>query len=113
AVDLAYSYKFPLGHYIEKAWWPKGKALSLDVPAGDLEGVQRVVNVPKKDNLVIESVQILVSVESEYVGDVQFELTSPSGTKSIVWHAANGFANNGNLEDMVMQTNAFYGEKSS
>jgi subtilisin-like proprotein convertase family protein len=44
----------------------------------------------------------------------QIELTSPSGTKSILMHAANGFSTNGVLQTSIPGTrflsNAFYGE---
>ena len=44
----------------------------------------------------------------------QIELSSPSGTKSIVMHAANGFSNSGVLQTSLPGTrflsNAFYGE---
>jgi len=39
----------------------------------------------------------------------QIELTSPSGTKSILLHAANGFTNTG-LANSRFESNAFYGE---
>lgn len=113
AVDMALRYHSELGQYLEKPWWPQAKGLAIDLPIGDLNGVTRVVNIPNTQNLVIESVQVKVSVKSEYVGDVAIELVSPSGTKSIVWHAGNGFASNGDLADMVIQTNAFYGENSA
>jgi subtilisin-like proprotein convertase family protein len=44
----------------------------------------------------------------------QIELTSPSGTKSILMHAANGFSSNGVLQTSIpgsrFLSNAFYGE---
>jgi subtilisin family serine protease len=114
AVDMALSYDSPLGHlYIERAWWPKSKALNLDIPSDSYFGVTQILNIPNTQNLTIESVQILTSIESEYVGDIALEVTSPSGTKNIVWHAGNGFASNTNLTDMIMQSNAFYGEQSA
>lgn len=39
----------------------------------------------------------------------QVELTSPSGTKSILMHAANGFANSSVVNSRIL-SNAFYGE---
>jgi subtilisin family serine protease len=39
----------------------------------------------------------------------QIELTSPSGTKSILMHAANGFANT-QVNNSRFESNAFYGE---
>lgn len=113
AVDLALSYNFPLGKYIERTWWPKGKSLNIDIPKGDYNGISRIIHIPSDQNLTIDSIQLLISLDSEYLGDTAIELTSPSGTKSIVWHAGNGFAANGNLKDMIIQTNAFYGENSS
>jgi len=40
----------------------------------------------------------------------QIELTSPSGTKSILLHAANGFTNS-QVPDTRFESNAFYGEQ--
>ena len=40
-------------------------------------------------------------------------MVSPSGTKSIIWNVANAFSKNGNIVDMQIQSNAFYGENSS
>jgi len=112
AVDMAVDYDYPLGTYVEKPWWPKGKKLNRDVPVGDSNGVAQIVTVSAHDNLVVESMQVKLSLESTYLGDLAVEVTSPSGTKSIIWHAANGFSNNGNLSDMKMLSNAFYGEDS-
>jgi subtilisin-like proprotein convertase family protein len=39
----------------------------------------------------------------------QIELSSPSGTKSILLHAANGFTNE-SLVNSRFESNAFYGE---
>ena len=39
----------------------------------------------------------------------QIELTSPSGTKSILMHAANGFTN-AQVNNTRFESNAFYGE---
>jgi subtilisin-like proprotein convertase family protein len=48
----------------------------------------------------------------------QFELTSPSGTKSILLHAANGYSTNGttyqnSISDARILSNAFYGEPAA
>ncbi len=112
AVDLAVDFESPLGRYIEKPWWPKGKALNKNVPAGEYAGVTRTVTVAAGDNLVVESLQLKVSLASGYVGDAAIEVTSPSGTRNIVWHAGNGFSNHDDLSDMLMLSNAFYGEES-
>ena len=48
----------------------------------------------------------------------QFEITSPSGTKSIILHAANGYSSDGvtyqnSVNNARIMTNAFYGEIAS
>jgi len=48
----------------------------------------------------------------------QFELTSPSGTKSILLHAANGYSTNSvtyqnSISDGRILSNAFYGEPAA
>ena len=114
AVKLAKNYDVNLGKYIDQNWFPKYySAANIPVKPGDVDGLDVSVSIPKSDSLVIESVQIRVSLESRFVGDVALELTSPSGTKSIIWNAGNAFSSNGNLVDMPLQTNAFYGESST
>lgn len=108
----AYWEQDDLGQYIETDWFPEYNAAKLDVPKGDPNGITQNVSVMKKDDLVVESVQVQVSVDSTAIGDVGFELTSPSGTKSIIWNVGNGFSD-GNLKEQVIQSNAFYGENSA
>jgi subtilisin-like proprotein convertase family protein len=48
----------------------------------------------------------------------QFEITSPSGTKSIILHAANGYSSDGvnyqtSINTARLMTNAFYGEPAA
>ncbi|HQS59219.1 MAG: hypothetical protein B7Y56_07315 [Gallionellales bacterium 35-53-114] len=63
----------------------------------------------------VETVQIKVTTSntsSGFTGDLGIELTSPSGTKSILKNIKDGF-NNTNLAGMVLASNAFYGETST
>lgn len=114
AVQLAKNYNVNLGKYTEMPWHPaNGYAASLAVPAGTKGFVYNIRPVNKPENVKIESVRAEVSIESDYVGDVGIELTSPSGTKSIIWHVGNAFAGNGDLVKMPIQSNAFYGENSA
>ena len=113
AVALAKNYNINLGEYIEKDWIPKIPSdFSQPVQAGDINGYESKLTVFNYNSLKIENIQIKVSLESKFIGDVALELTSPSGTKSIVWHAANAFSSNGNLVGMQIQSNAFFGEDS-
>ncbi|WGL61247.1 S8 family serine peptidase [Pigmentibacter sp. JX0631] len=114
AVKLAKYYNVNLGNYVELPWHPaRGFATSISVPVGAKGIVYNIPTVSKPNNMKIESVRAEVSIDSDYIGDVGIELTSPSGTKSIIWHVGNAFAGNGNLVKMPIQSNAFYGENSS
>lgn len=74
------------------------------------------------DSLTIEHVQIKLNVSHGRPGDLGVELTSPSGTKSILFNINNSFlipddsggspAWVADLTDFVMASNAFYGENS-
>jgi subtilisin family serine protease len=114
AVKLAKNYDIKLGEYTEMRWYPlRGHAASMPVSAGATGLVYKINPIPKSSNVKIESVRAEVSVDSDFIGDVALELTSPSGTKSIIWNTGNAFSENGNLVNMPIQSNAFYGENSS
>ena len=58
----------------------------------------------------VEAVQIRVTINHTFTGDLAIELTSPLGMKSILFTTRNGFGGNVNLSAMVLLSNAFYGE---
>ncbi len=74
------------------------------------------------ESLYIESVQVKLNITHGRPGDLGIELTSPRGTKSILLNINNSFQvaldDNGSpewvadLTDMVLSSNAFYGENS-
>lgn len=114
AVKLAKNYNVNLGTYTENNWYPlRGYATNLAVAPGATGLIYKIPSIPKAANLKIESLRAEVSVDSDYIGDVGLELTSPSGTKSIIWNIGNAFSSNGNLVNMPIQSNAFYGENSA
>ena len=53
-----------------------------------------------------------VSTSSGWEGDIGVELTSPSGTKSILKNIKDGLTGSG-MTGMVLASNAFYGEPSN
>lgn len=66
----------------------------------------------------VEHVLLFTNLSSTSLMCNQFELTSPSGTKSILIHAANGYSSDGvNYQTSVnsarLLSNAFYGESSA
>lgn len=90
------------------------------IPDGSATGRSSTFNM--SDSLTIEAVQIKVNITHGRPGDLAIELTSPSGTKSIMLNAFNSFlipydiSNNpvwvADLSDFVLLSNAFYGENS-
>jgi hypothetical protein len=114
AVSLAKNYDVNLGNYIELPWHPvNGYIDPIDVQPGSLGYTHQFEQILEDNNLKIESVRVEVTVESDFIGDVGFELTSPSGTKSIIWNIGNAFSFSENLLNMPLQSNAFYGESNA
>jgi subtilisin-like proprotein convertase family protein/subtilisin family serine protease len=62
-------------------------------------------------DLLIESVQVRLSISHENIGNLGVELVSPAGTRSILKAVKDGSRIAG-MDDMVFLSNAFYGEKS-
>lgn len=52
------------------------------LPDGNPAGLSRTVQVPH--DLRLESVELVLNVQTEYVGDLRIALTSPSGTTSVL-----------------------------
>jgi len=79
------------------------------VPALTLQGYPVTYQVAEPFNTV-EYVTVFVNIDQTPIaGCNQIELTSPSGTKSILLHGANGFQNIA-LPNVRFLSNAFYGE---
>ncbi|MCC6675978.1 MAG: S8 family serine peptidase [Phycisphaerales bacterium] len=56
--------------------------VAMTIPDNQPAGITRSVSVP--DDLVIESVELVLNVTHAYVGDLRIVLTGPSGTQSIL-----------------------------
>jgi subtilisin family serine protease len=115
AVTMAKSYvSGSLGTFANTGWVNSG-VLNLAVPDNSTAGVSTALTVPAVGvNGKVETVQIKVttSATAGWTGDLGIELTSPSGTKSILKNIQDGFSSN-NLAGMVLASNAFYGESSA
>ena len=115
AVSMAKSYGVNLGQFkqtidsLNKNWIYDSGIIAGNIPNNSAIGLEHIINV--KHNYKIEATQIKVTIDHGYIGNIGIELTSPSGTKSII---ANINSNNAsvNLDDAVFLTNAFYGEQS-
>ncbi|MCY4094813.1 MAG: S8 family serine peptidase [Gammaproteobacteria bacterium] len=87
------------------------------IPDGHAEGVVASITLDTDElpqDTTIESVELVVSLTHPWAADVQIELTSPSGTISIVSPAFNvelrRYVQSGML---YLGSNAFYGENAS
>ncbi len=90
------------------------------IPDGHVNGRSNYFYM--NDDLSIEAVQIKINILHGRPGDLAIELTSPGGTKSILLNAFNSFmlpydssdspAWIPDLDEMVLLSNAFYGENS-
>lgn len=117
AVTMAEGYASTLGSLVETnsnfddADYFSGN-VNLSIPDQDKDGVENTMNIT--DNLTIEAVQILVDIDHTASGELGVEITSPAGTKSILLNINNSLLIEGdeNLSDMVLLSNAFYGESS-
>ena len=85
---------------------------NVAIPDASLAGAQSTTVV--EENLTIEAVQLKLNVDHERLRDIAVELTSPSGTRSVVLSARTGFLNgtDGGFTNSIMLSHHFYGEQS-
>ena len=84
-------------------------ASSVSIPDQDFIGATDTILI--SDSLTIESVEILVNITHPHVNDLGIFLISPSETESLLLNFNNWFGGDDDL-DMVLSTQAFYGENS-
>ncbi len=109
AVNMAKNYVSVLGTYLSTGYKYDSGAINVAVPAASATGITRTLTVT--ENWSIESVQVRVSI-SRCLGNVGVELTSPSGTKSILLNINSGLLDTA-ATNQVLLSNAFYGERSA
>lgn len=109
AVEMAANYGSALPALQETNWAHARSGLNLNIPDSNATGVSD--SMPVSNSLTIEAVQIKITLDHTYAGDLGVELTSPSGMKSIVMHINSNILET-NLSDALLLSNAFYGENS-
>lgn len=85
--------------------------INLSIPDNSAVGSTSTISVDKH-NLVIEHVQIKINITHTYSSDLGIEITSPSGTTSKLLNINSGLVG-GNLTNLTLGSNAFYGERTS
>ncbi len=111
AVNMARTYTLgQLGTLANTSFIASG-ALGLAIPDDSTVGATNALNVPNTPGVqTIEAVQIRVSATHTFTGDLGIELISPKGTRSVLKNIRDGFGGSANLSNMVLLSNAFYGE---
>jgi subtilisin family serine protease len=82
------------------------------IPDNSAAGVSDSMTVSQGSITNVESVQVKIYATHGYsIGELGFELTSPSGTKSIIMNINNSFLlDTDGVLNMVFTSHAFYGE---
>ena len=93
----------------ETNWYHAKTDLNLAIPDSDANGVTDTINV--NNDLIIEAVQVKITLDHTYSGDIGIELTSPSGMKSTLMNINSNILET-NLTDALLLSNAFYGENA-
>ncbi|MFT5102089.1 MAG: subtilisin-like proprotein convertase family protein [Planctomycetaceae bacterium] len=97
------------GTFTETAYASSG-TINLAIP--DISTVGAVSTITDSNGLVIEAIKLRVVASHPWSGDLGVELTSPSGTRSVLFTIRNGFGRSDDL-DFELLSNAFYGENSA
>ncbi len=112
AVTAARSYAYgSLGTFTDSGWVTSNANLAIAIPDEQPTGATHGLSVPAA--IVVEAVQVNVMVTHTYWGDLAFELTSPSGTRSVMFNAKNGFDALNGQGVLHLSSNAFYGESAN
>ena len=98
-----------LGEFANTGWIPFETG-HTDIPDNEGAGITDNLSVDVGAAVDIEAVQIRISAEHPTPWDLGIELTSPSGTTSILSHVFNGSLSRANRLNWRLLSNAFYGE---
>jgi subtilisin-like proprotein convertase family protein len=85
-------------------------AVNEAAPDNDASGIERTVFIP--DNVRIESVELVMNVQTTMIGDLEISITSPDGTRSLLARQrTNDFQDN--LVGTVFTSMRHWGERSA
>lgn len=110
AAKAAIAAPYALGTFTETNWANANTGLTTAIPDNSATGATSSLVVSTA--LTVEAVQIKVSVTHSDISELALELTSPSGTKSILVPARNALTGVSNFVSDIFLSNAFYQETS-
>lgn len=99
-----------LGTFTETNWAHSNTGLNVAIPDFSATGASSTINVAT--NLTVEAVQVRVQATHADIAELAIELTSPSGTKSILVNGRNSLTGIANYTTETFLTNAFYQEST-
>ncbi|MNK11947.1 Microbial serine proteinase precursor [compost metagenome] len=111
AVAMARSYSSSFGTFTDTGWANNLSGLSHAVPDNVAGGVTSSMAVAS--NLKIEAVQLRIWVTHPNISELALELTSPSGTKSVVVNMNNALTGIANYQGEIFLSNAFFQERAA
>jgi subtilisin-like proprotein convertase family protein len=83
--------------------------VDASVPDNNSSGLTRSVMID--DNILVESVELILNIDTTYVGDLEIVLTSPDGTDSLL--AVERSDSNDNYVDYIFTTHRSWDEESA
>lgn len=110
AVQMAKSFKSTFGSYQQSVWADDSSTISVAIPDNSAVGGQDSMTVAS--SFKIQSVQLALWVTHPDISHLAVELTSPSGTRSILVNMNNALGGIADYQGEVFLTNAFYQENS-
>lgn len=115
AVDMALAYTYPLGVFEQtktnEGVWYYDSGEMTDQVIYDEDPAPLEHSIWVGHNLLIENVQIQLTTDHPFPGNLSVVLVSPKNTHSRLLTLNNNMYAEG-LEDFTLSTNAFYGEES-
>lgn len=112
AVNMAKTYTAGQLGTFKNTGWIVSPTLIVPIPDNSVLGTTHTLPVPGGSASTVEAVQILLSASHTFSGDIAIELTSPSGTRSVLKNGNDVFTFSDDLNLMVLLSNAFYGESA-
>lgn len=110
AVEMAKNYTSTFTTAQNATGWIEN-ASQVAIPDFNKDGVTSTVNVGT--DYRIEAVRVRLNVTHGRIGDLGIELTSPSGTKSMIVNMRNSLVNVSGYSNEIFLSNAFFQERSS
>lgn len=108
AMAKTYATNLPAIQESRNYYWPTAEGMT--VPALSATGLTLVANVSGEPFTTVEHVVVFPNIDvTQAIQCNQIEVVSPSGTKSILLHAGNGFRQTSAIGFRIL-SNAFYGE---